>query len=163
MSSRLLLRMTWLFTGDSRHPDESFLACGCGWLSNGGMLNLRSFLFAMLLLAVAPAAFAHARLVRSVPGKGEALPRPPAQIDLWFNELLDDGFNAIEIFPASEIAAPKRASLTKEKPVVDPRDRTHLTMKLPPLAPGEYVVEWRVLSRDGHSAPGRFTFRIAGR
>ena len=127
------------------------------------MLTLRSILCALLLLSVAPAALAHARVLRSSPAKGELLPQPPRQIDLWFNELLDEGFNAIEIFAASEVAAPKRVNLAGEKPSVDPRDRTHLSLKIAPLPPGEYVVEWRVLSRDGHSAPGRFTFRITGR
>jgi copper resistance protein C len=127
------------------------------------MLILRSLVCAALLIAFAPAALAHARVVRSSPAKGETLSRPPERIELWFNELLDDGFNSIEIFPASEIAAPKRTNLAKEKPTVDPRDRTHLIVKTEPLAPGEYIVEWRVLSRDGHSAPGRFTFRIAAR
>ena len=123
----------------------------------------RLLVCAVLLIAAAPAALAHARLVRSSPGKGDTLPNAPERIELWFSELLDDGFNSIEIFPASEIAAPKRANLAKEKPALDPRDRTHLILKTAPLAPGEYMVEWRVLSRDGHSAPGRFTFRISGR
>jgi len=38
-----------------------------------------------------------------------------------------------------------------------------MTVGLKPLAPGGYVVEWRVLSRDGHSEPGRITFRVQAR
>jgi methionine-rich copper-binding protein CopC len=120
----------------------------------------RLLLCAAFLLLIGPGALGHARLVRSIPAKGEVLQSLPAQIELWFNELLDDGFNSIEIFPASEVTARKRTSLTKEKPTVDPHNRTRLFLKTGPLVPGEYVVEWRVLSRDGHSAPGRFTFRI---
>ncbi|MGB8169058.1 MAG: copper resistance CopC family protein [Chthoniobacteraceae bacterium] len=127
------------------------------------MLILRSLVCAMLWIALAPAALAHARVVRSAPAKGETLSRSPERIEVWFNELLDEGFNTIEIFPAAEIAAAKRTNLAKENPIVDSRDRTHLILKTAQLAPGEYVVEWRVLSRDGHSAPGRFTFRISDR
>lgn len=29
-----------------------------------------------------------------------------------------------------------------------------------PLPAGDYVAAWRVLSRDGHTAPGRLTFRV---
>jgi methionine-rich copper-binding protein CopC len=127
------------------------------------MPKFQSFVCAALLLALAPAAQAHARLLRSSPAKNAELAQAPGQIELWFNELLDEGFNSIAIFPAKELAAAKRTNLAKEKPIVDARDRTHLTLKVEPLAPGDYVLEWRVLSRDGHSAPGRFTFRILAR
>ncbi len=132
-----------------------------------GMPNprpLSRFAFAVaLFLAATPAAFAHARLLRSSPPAGAELARPPERIELWFNELLDDGFNSITVFPAAELASQKRTNLANGKPVVDPRDRTHLTLTIESLAPGNYVIEWRVLSRDGHSAPGRSTFRILAR
>ena len=51
-------------------------------------------------------------------------------------------------------------SATIGKPRVDPADRTRLTTDLGPLAPGAYVVQWKVLSRDGHGARGRVLFRI---
>jgi len=121
---------------------------------------LLSFTAGLLLV---PAAFAHARLLRSTPERGAELTAPPAEIALWFNELLDAGFHAIEVFPAAELARKPRRNLATEKPVVNPRDRTQLRTALGPLPPGDYVVEWRVLSRDGHSAPGRFTFRILAR
>lgn len=124
------------------------------------MPHLRSLACATLLFLLAPAAFAHARVIRSNPAKGAELAQPPEQIELWFNELLDAGFNSIEVFVSAEIGLPKHTNLAKGKPQLDGRDRTHLTLKLEPLAPGEYAVEWRVLSRDGHSAPGRLTFRI---
>ena len=36
-----------------------------------------------------------------------------------------------------------------------------LAAALPPLAPGTYHVEWRVLSADGHVVSGRYTFHVA--
>ena len=116
----------------------------------------------ILLLAFAgtSSAWAHARLLRAIPAKGAAV-SAPEQIELWFNELLESGFNTVTVFPAAELAsAEKHSNLTKNKPVVDAKDRTHLTVKVAPLPPGEYVIEWRVLSRDGHSAPGRSTFTV---
>ena len=119
------------------------------------------FLVLILALACAPAAWAHARLVRAEPAKGAEVSPAPKQIDLWFNELLEDGFNTLTVFPASELSSTgKHTNLAKDKPVVDAKDHTHLTIILEPLPPGEYVIEWRVLSRDGHSAPGRSTFRV---
>jgi methionine-rich copper-binding protein CopC len=112
------------------------------------------------VLLIPAAAHAHARLLRSQPAKEAQLATPPARIDLWFNELLDRGFNGIEVFAAAELQSKERTNLTRGAAAVDPTDRTHLSVPLPALPPGEYVVEYRVLSRDGHSAPGRFTFRV---
>jgi methionine-rich copper-binding protein CopC len=126
------------------------------------MRNPRTvFLIILLALAGAPAAWAHARLLHAEPAKGAEVSTAPKQIDLWFNELLDDGFNTLTVFPAAELSSTgKHTNLAKDKPAVDAKDRTHLTIKLETLPPGEYVIEWRVLSRDGHSAPGRSTFRV---
>jgi len=119
-----------------------------------------TFLILILTLACAPAAWAHARLLRAEPKSGAELSAAPKQIELWFNELLEDGFNTVTVFPENEVGAAKKTNFAKDKPVVDPRDHTHLTIQLGPLPPGEYIVEWRVLSRDGHTAPGRSTFRV---
>ncbi len=109
----------------------------------------------------APSAQAHARLTRSVPEAGAQLTLSPARVELWFNELLDGGeFNTITVLPSSEGPAANRISLSTGKAEVDGKERTHLTIDLKPLPPGEYTVEWRVLSLDGHSAPGRFKFKI---
>ena len=118
--------------------------------------------FILLSLILARDALAHAQMVRSNPAKNAELTKAPEQVDLWFNELLDEGFNSVEVFTASESALQHHANLARGQAAVDPEDRTHLTVKLAPLPAGEYVVAWRVLSRDGHSAPGRLTFRVAG-
>ena len=118
-------------------------------------------LVVILGLALPEAALAHARLERSSPKTDELL-QSPQKIELWFSELLDAKFNSIAVFPASELNAKTRANLTREDAKVDPNDRTHLSAAIKPLPPGEYMVEWRVLSLDGHSAPGRFTFRVLG-
>jgi methionine-rich copper-binding protein CopC len=118
-------------------------------------------LIALLALAGAPAALAHARLVRAVPASGAEVSPAPKQVELWFNELLEEGFNTVTVFASSELSTPgKHTNLAKGKPTVDPKDHTHLVVALGAVPPGEYVVEWRVLSRDGHSAPGRSTFRV---
>jgi methionine-rich copper-binding protein CopC len=114
-------------------------------------------------MAVAPDASAHARMIKSSPAKGAEVAKPPERLEIWYNELLENGFNTVEVYPARELEAAKHSNLVQEKPTVDPQDHTHLMLKMNPLPPGEYVVDWRVLSRDGHSAPGRFTFKIVPR
>jgi methionine-rich copper-binding protein CopC len=113
-----------------------------------------------LALAAAPMeALAHARMIRSSP-TAEGVTQSPEQVELWFNELLDDRFNSIIVYPAAEASTQRHAILTQGDAKVDPKDKTHLTIGVKPLPPGEYMVEWRVLSLDGHSAPGRFKFRV---
>lgn len=103
---------------------------------------------------------AHARLIKSNPADKAELKQSPDKIELWFNELLDDGFNSIEVFSAAELQSKARTNFSKRKPWVDPDDRTHLIIALETLKPGDYVVDYRVLSRDGHAAPGRVTFKL---
>ena len=113
-----------------------------------------------LLLLTAHTAHAHARLLKSFPADQADLAQTPARVELWFNELLDDGFNTIEVYPASELVKSKHTKFAEGSPAVDATDRTHLTINLESLAPGSYIIEYRVLSRDGHTAPGRFSFRV---
>lgn len=105
-------------------------------------------------------AHAHARLVRSVPAKDARVTASPVTVELWFNELLDHGFNGIEVFAAAERKSKQRTNLAQGAAVVDPADRTHLSVPLQSLPPGQYVIEYRVLSRDGHTAPGRINFTV---
>ncbi len=129
-------------------------------ISPAGALPAIAAAFA-LLLAASPNAFAHARMVKSNPAKGAELAKAPERLEMWYNELLEDGFNSVEVYPAKELESAKHSNLVHEKPTVDPKDHTHLILKIDALPPGEYVVDWRVLSRDGHSAPGRFTLKIS--
>ncbi|GIW43042.1 MAG: cation resistance protein [Candidatus Binatia bacterium] len=105
-------------------------------------------------------AWAHARLLRSEPRDNAVIPAAPRTLRLWFNEVLDRGFHTVEVFSAAELKAKQRRNLVSGPPEVNPEDRTELRVPLPELAPGRYVVEYRVLSRDGHSAPGRVSFEI---
>jgi methionine-rich copper-binding protein CopC len=122
-------------------------------------LALAALVVVSLALARPLAAVAHARLVRSSPASQAEVAAPPERVELWFSELLEDGFSSAEVVPAAEIAG-QRASLTRGAPTIDRGDRTHLVVPVQRLGPGHYAVEWRVLSRDGHSTTGRFTFRV---
>jgi methionine-rich copper-binding protein CopC len=121
---------------------------------------VRVLLVVLFVLTCVPGAWAHARLLRSEPKAGATLTAAPKQVELWFNELLEADFNSVTVVSVADLATAKKTNFVKGKPVVDARDRTHLTIQLNALPPGEYIVEWRVLSRDGHSAPGRATFRV---
>lgn len=108
-------------------------------------------------LAVAPEAHAHAKLIRSQPEPFEAVGAPPAEVRLWFNERLEDEFNAIEV------VGPGGHHVEQGAARVNPRDRTNLVVRLGGLPPGSYVIHWRILSLDGHPARGRLMFTVKER
>ena len=98
--------------------------------------------------------FAHAKLIRSKPGPFEVLDSAPADVQLWFNERLEDEFNSIEV--TDETGRRVGNGVAQ----VNPRDRTNLLMPLGQLSSGSYVIRWRILSLDGHPARGRFIFTV---
>ncbi len=111
------------------------------------------------ILASASDAGAHARLVASSPRAGSRLAASPPAIELWFDEVLDAGFHEVTVVSAG---APSTGAASRARAVaVDPNDGTHLVAPIEPLGDGAWVVLWRVLSRDGHGARGRFEFRVA--
>jgi copper transport protein len=105
-------------------------------------------------LLIPPRAFAHAKLIRSSPDGSQALAEPPASVELWFNERLEDEFNSIQVVDS----AGRRVEDGDAR--VHPQDRTRLVIRLSRLIQGQYVVHWRIFSVDGHSAKGRFTFSV---
>ncbi len=104
-----------------------------------------------LLFASLPAA-AHSELRRSVPAAGAVLLQAPEQIELHFNERVQ--LTALRLYRdgSEEISLPRRAI----------RSTTTEIIALPPLPPGAYRAEWRIISADGHPAGGVIPFRIEG-
>lgn len=101
------------------------------------------------------AARAHAALVRSEPARRATLSKPPAQIRLWFNERLEPAYASIKLFSADGAK-----QIETRNAAVDGADPKLLVLELPPLAPGEYTVKYRVLSVDGHTVDYGYTFTI---
>jgi methionine-rich copper-binding protein CopC len=106
---------------------------------------------ALLLLLAAGAALAHAHLQKTVPASGAELKDPPSNIVLTFSEptkltacwLEKTGEPSIKIgglpdSPAREISVP-----------------------VPQLKPGAYVLSWRMVGDDGHVTGGQLKFSVA--
>ncbi|PWU09972.1 MAG: hypothetical protein C5B50_26340 [Verrucomicrobia bacterium] len=128
------------------------------FVSTRPLLGCVSFVFAMVLGTAS--ALAHAQLIKCSPSDKAELKEPPTRVEFWFNELLEDGFNSVDVILATDLAAKHPTNFAKGQPKVDSADRTHLKVGLSELKPGRYIVRYRVLSRDGHSAPGQLTFRV---
>src|SRR5436190_1254766 len=108
----------------------------------------RGSLLGMFLAFFIPySIYAHARLIKSNPANAAELSTAPQKAEIWFNELLEDSFNTVDVFEARESKAREQKNFVKGKPRVDEKDRTHLVVELEKLGAGEYVMEYRVLSR----------------
>ena len=119
--------------------------------------RLTGALCGLLFLSVSlttPEALAHAKLIRSQPGPFEVLAASPWDVSLWFNERLEDEFNAIEVTDATG------RHVQTGFAQVNPRDRTNLLVRIGHHSTGSYVVRWRILSLDGHPVRGRFIFSV---
>lgn len=112
-------------------------------------MRRRALVLLPLLMPTLPAA-AHSELQRSVPAAGAILEQPPHQIELNFGERVQLTALRLRRVGGDEIALPRRTI----------RETTSETIALPPLAPGEYRAEWRIISADGHPAGGVIAFRI---
>lgn len=110
----------------------------------------------VLLIATTGSAWAHARLVKATPADGASLSRAPASVILVFNEVPEIEFSNIKI------TGPNSAPVLEQTPLKGPNPNS-LTAPLPTsgLQAGNYTVNYRVLSVDGHLVEGRTAFSIA--
>lgn len=96
---------------------------------------------------------AHATLESTSPAAGSVLQGAPDQITLTFTEAIDsipDGIRVVAGDGHSVVAA---------KPNQGLGDHT-LTVGLPALDDGTYVVAWKAISVDSHPITGAFTFSV---
>lgn len=101
-------------------------------------------------LALAETAAAHAYLVRSTPEAGARLERPPRALVLYFSEPFVEASERVTVRVAGEVVdlpAPQR-------------DGTIVRQALPARLDGVVVVNWNVLSTDGHPSLGEFAFAV---
>jgi copper transport protein len=110
--------------------------------------------FLALLAAawLAPAAFAHANVVSTMPRDGETLPRAPAEVRVLFDD-------PVSVGPGNAVVTGDRTSVLAGRPRVERAGR-ELVLPLQPLANGDYSARWRIVSDDGHLESGVLAFRI---
>lgn len=99
-------------------------------------------------------ALAHAFPQRSEPRVGATLDTPPAAVKIWFSADLEAAFSTLHVLDQAN------ATVTTRERAVEATDPRLLQVKLPPLSPGRYTVEWNVLSVDGHRTTGHFVFSV---
>lgn len=105
-----------------------------------------------LMWASASPASAHAELAGTTPGDGTRLDRAPAQVTLRFTEdvnLIDGGLRLVD---------GRGSTVPTPSPTVS---GSTIRWKMPARLPnGAYLVDWRVISVDGHPVAGAFAFGV---
>lgn len=110
---------------------------------------------AAVALAALPA-LAHAVLIETSPAPRARLVRPPTRVTLGFSERLELADAAASVWREGG----PRVDLGDAAVIA--RDPRRLSVSLPPLAPGRYVVRCRVLSVDGHVVESEYPFTVTG-
>jgi methionine-rich copper-binding protein CopC len=104
-------------------------------------------------MILAGSAFGHARLRSTAPAADAELHVAPTTLTLTFSE-------------EARLAVVTLSVGGKEIPVTVDRNApaaAQVTVALPPLAAGKYLVRWSALSPgDGHVTKGTFSFAIVG-
>jgi methionine-rich copper-binding protein CopC len=78
----------------------------------------------------------------------------PERVELWFSERLEAAYSSLAVEDASG------ARVDRRDVRVGPEDRRRLSVGIPSLGPGRYVVRYRVLSVDGHVVESTFGFTV---
>ncbi len=108
----------------------------------------------LLFLTLAPAS-AHAILERSEPADHSVVAASPAEIKIWFTEVVTAAFSHAQVIDASGRELP----LKSDK--IDASDPTLMVLVPPALPDGVYTVTWLAVSADdGHISQGAFVFRV---
>jgi methionine-rich copper-binding protein CopC len=102
---------------------------------------------------IGPAALAHAFLDRASPAVGSEVSGSPPTLNLTYTEPVEPLFCTVQVTDSSGA----RVDDGKPVPLDDGRI---LSVKLKPLPPGVYAVEWHVTSVDTHKTEGHFNFSV---
>ena len=112
-------------------------------------------LIAMLTTAMAAgAALAHSFPQEQTPVAGQTLTTPPQAVTIKFDGPIEKVFARLEVLDSSG------ANHTIGGPIYG-SDGVTLSIKVPPLKPGDYTVKWAVLGADTHRTQGSYNFTIA--
>ncbi|PLS05504.1 copper resistance CopC/CopD family protein [Bacillus halotolerans] len=120
------------------------------------MQRNRWWIILLLFLVFLPkTSFAHAYIVKSSPGENSELKSAPAQVEIEFNEPVEEGFHYIKVYNSDGDRVDTDKTEIK-------KDNNHImTVKLKKNLPHDvYRAEWNAVSADGHPVSGVIPFSI---
>ena len=104
-------------------------------------------------LTLASAALAHVFPQKQEPGAGASV-SAPTQVKVTFDGPLEPAFSSLTVSDASG------KQVSTQKSSVDAREPAVMTVPLPTLAAGHYVVHWVAVASDGHRTHGDYGFDV---
>jgi len=109
-----------------------------------------------LAFATPAPAFAHARLLKSIPASGAHV-ASISVIRLWFSE------RPVVRLTSVTLRDQKGATFSLSTPQAATDDQTQILVStVAALVAGHYTVDWRTVSSDGHPSHGQFSFTVLG-
>ena len=118
-----------------------------------GVILSAALLGTALFFAV-PMASAHAHPKVMVPAADSAGPSP-AVVSITYSEAVEPKFSTISVTDAD---GKKKFNTATAMPVAN--DPKTMTLALPTLQPGSYVVHWVSVAADGHRLEGQYSFTV---
>jgi methionine-rich copper-binding protein CopC len=132
---------------------------GCGHVTTTGFAMRYSSTaawLAVIMMAAAGNAFAHAELKSSMPEKDARLKAAPTEVSIMFDEEVNPKLSLIVVQDA------KGQPVDKADSHLVGGDAKHLSVDLNPLPAGTYQVIWTsVAADDGHKLSASFSFTVA--
>lgn len=107
------------------------------------------------VLLITGVGWAHAFLESATPAEGSRLQNAPTELRLSFTEPIEVAFSSVTVTgPSGQNVAEAIAQTGITSSITVPLSGE--------LEPGDYTVEWRVLSIDTHTTNGQFQFTVLG-
>ena len=120
----------------------------------GASPAIRYSLFgAFLACASTSPALAHSFLVEANPSSKDHVTAAPKTVKLRFGGGVEPSYSKLTIEGAD-------GKVLAEGAIGVPEKDRELSVNAPDLAPGKYVVRYRVLSKDGHIVEGNYEFFV---
>jgi methionine-rich copper-binding protein CopC len=108
---------------------------------------------ALAVASVAPVpAFAHAVIVRASLEDNAIKPDTATEVTLVFNSKVEPAF--------CQVSVEDKAGVVRKLDVKAGPSPERLTVVLPPLPSGDYVIRYKVLAADGHFTDNLLRFKI---
>lgn len=115
----------------------------------------RPALWLLAALFVTPGVFAHAHLQHQYPAADAQVDAAPQALTLNFSEGIEAQFSGLTL------TGPGDTAIETGKAKRNEQDSKQLIVPLSqPLQPGDYRVEWHVVSVDGHKTKGHYSFSV---
>lgn len=111
-------------------------------------------LLCFLTAGVVPV-WAHSFPESEAPAAGQTVNEPPSEVRIKYDAPIEKLFAQLAVIDSSG------QNLAQGAPTVSD-DGYSLTVKLPRLKPGNYLVKWRVVGIDTHHTEGSYPFSVAG-